>query len=138
MAALASSTQIGEAPSTSAQSSLYQAARRTQSSQYDAKQAQSQRGDRYGRILDGAISAHATDHLQGKAAAVYNFRDTLDEYTWQIDWIEPKVVFLIAHTDRYYDMLRNDIRDRLHGLPPVARGCTISDLLEDVPTHCRC
>jgi fatty-acyl-CoA synthase len=46
------------------------------------------------------------------AAAWGNFRDSLEEHLWQIDWVEPKVVFLeTALLDKYYPELhRRGIR----------------------------
>jgi fatty-acyl-CoA synthase len=68
------------------------------------------RGDRYLLILDNDnISLmHAWTIFKGEAAAAFtNYRDSIDEHTWQIDWMEPKVVFIeIALLDRYYDLLR--------------------------------
>ncbi len=68
------------------------------------------RGDRYLLILDNDNMGllHHWTIFKGEAAAAFtNFRDTCDEHSWQIDWIEPKVVFLeVALVDRHYDMLR--------------------------------
>src|SRR5450755_4017550 len=70
-----------------------------------------QHGDRYVLILDNdnVSLLHHWTIFKGEAAAAFtNFRDSLDEHTWQVDWIEPKVVFLEASlVDRYYDMLRS-------------------------------
>lgn len=55
------------------------------------------RGDRYLCILDNDNLSllHAPTVLKGAAAAAWtNYRDSFEEHCWQIDWIEPKTVFL--------------------------------------------
>jgi fatty-acyl-CoA synthase len=98
-----------------------------------------QRGDRYVLILDNdniSLMHHWTIFKGAAAAAFTNFRDTLDEHTWQIDWIEPKVVFLeVGLVDRYYDMLRaRDIQIVCMDPPPAPRKGLhyFWDLLEGV------
>jgi fatty-acyl-CoA synthase len=101
------------------------------------------RGDRYLLILDNdniSLLHHWTIFKGEAAAAFTNFRDSFDEHTWQIDWIEPKVAFLeAAHVDRYYDMLRqrgieivcmdplSGVRDGLHSFWDLLDG--VSDAL---------
>jgi fatty-acyl-CoA synthase len=69
-----------------------------------------QRGDRYLLILDNdnVSLLHHWTIFKGEAAAAFtNFRDSAEEHAWQIDWIQPKVVFLeVDLLDRYYEMLR--------------------------------
>lgn len=66
--------------------------------------------DVYLTILDNDNMSLLTFCTLAKAdvkAAWSNFRDTFDEHLWQIDWIEPKAVFLeSALLDKYYDVLR--------------------------------
>ncbi|WP_429259460.1 class I adenylate-forming enzyme family protein [Paraburkholderia sp. GAS334] len=73
------------------------------------KRLQLGRGDVYMCILenDNLSLLHAWTALKGEAAVVWtNFRDSIDEHRWQIEFIRPKVVFLEnALLDRYYDML---------------------------------
>jgi fatty-acyl-CoA synthase len=68
------------------------------------------RGDRYLLILDNdniSLMHHWTIFKGEAAGAFTNYRDSLDEHTWQIDWIEPKVVFIeVELLDRYYELLR--------------------------------
>jgi len=68
------------------------------------------RGDRYLLILDNDnISLmHTWAIFKGEAAGAFtNYRDSIDEHVWQIDWMEPKVVFIENELlDRYYDLLR--------------------------------
>ena len=104
------------------------------------------RGDRYLLILDNdnlSLLHHVTI-FKGEAAATFtNFRDSLDEHTWQVDWIEPKVVFLeVDLLDRYYDLLRQrgieivcmdplpGVRPGLHYFWDLLEG--VSDSLPDV------
>lgn len=67
------------------------------------------RGDRYLLILenDNISLIHHWTIFKGDAAAAFtNYRDSLEEHLWQIDWIEPKVVFLeAALLERYYEPL---------------------------------
>src|ERR1700758_3833752 len=69
---------------------------------------QLRRGDVYMCILenDNLSLLHAWAALKGEAAAVWtNFRDSIDEHRWQIDFIRPKVVFLEnTLLDRYFDL----------------------------------
>jgi acyl-CoA synthetase (AMP-forming)/AMP-acid ligase II len=56
-----------------------------------------QRGDVWMCILenDSLSLLHAWTALKGEAAACWtNYRDSIDEHTWQIDFIQPKVVFI--------------------------------------------
>jgi fatty-acyl-CoA synthase len=68
------------------------------------------RGDRYLCILDNDNLSllHAPTVLKGAAAAAWtNYRDSLDEHLWQIDWIEPKAVFLESNlVERFHGPLR--------------------------------
>src|SRR6266478_4261684 len=84
------------------------------------------RGQRYLLILenDNISLLHLATIFKGEAAAAFtNFRDSVAEHTWQIDWIEPKVVFLeLALVDRYYDLLRQrDIQIVCMDPPAAAR-----------------
>jgi len=67
-------------------------------------------GDIYLTILDNDNMSLLTFCTLAKAdvkAAWCNFRDTFDEHLWQIDWVEPKVVFIeSALLDKYYETLR--------------------------------
>src|SRR5450631_163960 len=97
------------------------------------------RGDRYLLILDNDnISLlHLTTIFKGEAAAAFtNYRDSIEEHTWQIDWIAPKVVFLeLALLDRYYDLLRQrGVEIVCMDPPPKSREGLhyFWDLLEDV------
>ncbi|MFM0504779.1 class I adenylate-forming enzyme family protein [Paraburkholderia caffeinilytica] len=67
------------------------------------------RGDFYMCLLenDNMSLLHTWTALKGEAGAVYtNFRDSLEEHCWQMDFIKPKVVF-IENTllERYFDLL---------------------------------
>jgi fatty-acyl-CoA synthase len=68
------------------------------------------RGDRYLLILDNdSLSLlHQWTIFKGEAAAAFtNYRDATEEHRWQIERIEPKVVFLETDlVDRYYPTLR--------------------------------
>lgn len=68
------------------------------------------RQDRYLCILDNDNLAlmHAWTALKGEAAGTWaNYRDTVDEHLWQLDFIAPKAVFIEnALLDRYYPALR--------------------------------
>ncbi|WP_274381760.1 class I adenylate-forming enzyme family protein [Massilia cavernae] len=70
---------------------------------------QLRRGDVYLCILenDNLSMLHTWTALKGEAAAAWtNFRDSIDEHRWQVEFIKPKVVFLEnALLDRYVDML---------------------------------
>ncbi len=82
------------------------------------------RGKRYLLILenDNISLLHLATIFKGEAAAAFtNFRDSVAEHTWQIDWIEPKVVFLeVGLLDRYYDLLRQRGIDIVCMDPPPA------------------
>ncbi|MGD8357394.1 MAG: AMP-binding protein [Lysobacterales bacterium] len=85
-----------------------------------------ERGDNMLMILDNDNLSlmHFPSTWKQEATAVYtNFRDSLEEHTWQVELAQPKVVFLESeYVERYYDMLR-------------ANGCTIiaMDPIEDAP-----
>jgi len=68
------------------------------------------RGDVFMCILenDNLSLLHAWTTLKGEAAAaITNYRDSIDEHRWQIDFMRPKVMFLEnVLLDPYYDMLR--------------------------------
>ncbi|MFM0336403.1 class I adenylate-forming enzyme family protein [Paraburkholderia fungorum] len=100
---------------------------------------QLRRGDTYLCILenDNLSLLHAWTALKGEAAAAWtNFRDSSDEHRWQIEFIQPKVVFLEnALLDRYFDMLHErGILVVCMDPPPGAREglAYFWDLLEDV------
>lgn len=69
------------------------------------------RGDSYLCILenDSLSLLHVWTAFKGDAAAAFtNFRDSMDEHLWQVDFIKPKVVFLEnTLLDRYYRPLRD-------------------------------
>jgi fatty-acyl-CoA synthase len=97
------------------------------------------RGDRYLLILDNDNLSllHQWTIFKGEAAAAFtNCRDSVDEHTWQIDLIEPKVVFLeLDLVDRYYAILRERGIDIVAMDPPpdVRAGLHYFwDLLDDV------
>jgi fatty-acyl-CoA synthase len=66
-------------------------------------------GDRYMLILenDNISLIHHWTIFKGEAAAAFtNYRDSIEEHLWQIDWIEPKVVFVeTVLLERYYESL---------------------------------
>jgi acyl-CoA synthetase (AMP-forming)/AMP-acid ligase II len=68
------------------------------------------RGDVFMCILenDNLSLLHAWTVLKGEAAAaITNYRDSIDEHLWQIDFMQPKVVFIEnALLERYDDLLR--------------------------------
>ena len=73
---------------------------------------QLRRGDRYMCILenDNLSLLHAWTVLKGEAAAAWtNFRDSTDEHFRQIDFLEPKVVFL---ENVLLDRFQSTLRDR--------------------------
>jgi fatty-acyl-CoA synthase len=82
------------------------------------------RGQRYLLILenDNISLLHLATIFKGEAAGAFtNFRDSVAEHTWQIDWIEPKVVFLeVGLLDRYYDLLHQRGIDIVCMDPPPA------------------
>ncbi|MGO4810828.1 class I adenylate-forming enzyme family protein [Cupriavidus sp. 2MCAB6] len=97
------------------------------------------RGDIYMCILenDNLSLLHAWTALKGEAAVAWtNYRDSIDEHRWQIDFIRPKVVFLEnALLDRYFDMLRErGIQVVCMDPPATARDglSCFGDLLEGV------
>jgi fatty-acyl-CoA synthase len=97
------------------------------------------RGDRYLLILDNDNLSllHQWTIFKGEAAAAFtNYRDSADEHTWQIDVIEPKVVFLeVDLVDRYYAVLRaRNIEIVAMDRPPYEREGLqyFWDLLHDV------
>lgn len=68
------------------------------------------RGDVYLCILenDNLSLLHVWTAFKGDAAAAFtNYRDSVDEHRWQVDFIKPKVVFIEnALLDDHFDMLR--------------------------------
>ncbi|URM41971.1 AMP-binding protein [Acinetobacter sp. AS23] len=70
-------------------------------------------GDKLLSILDNdnlSLMHLAASFKQEGTLVFTNYRDSLEEHTWQVELIKPRVVFLeTANLDRYYDMLR------LHG-----------------------
>jgi acyl-CoA synthetase (AMP-forming)/AMP-acid ligase II len=68
------------------------------------------RGDVWMCILenDNLSLLHTWTALKGEAAVAYtNYRDSIDEHRWQIEFLGPKVAFIeTAMLDRYGDMLR--------------------------------
>lgn len=73
-------------------------------------------GDKVLMILDNDNLSlmHFVSSWKQEATAVYtNFRDSLEEHSWQVALVKPRVVFLeSAYVERYYTMLRE-------------QGCTI-------------
>jgi len=71
---------------------------------------QLRRGDVYMCLLenDNLSLLHAWTALKGEAAVAYtNFRDSMDEHRWQVEFIQPKVAFVeTALLDSHFDMLR--------------------------------
>ncbi|MBA36061.1 MAG: long-chain fatty acid--CoA ligase [Oleispira sp.] len=69
-----------------------------------------QEGDRFVNILenDNMALLHAPTILKGDVTGAFtNFRDSLEEHTWQVDYAKPKVVFIENELiDTYYPMLR--------------------------------
>jgi fatty-acyl-CoA synthase len=68
------------------------------------------RGDYWVNILDNdnASLLHFFTAMKGEAAACYtNYRDSLEDHTYQIDTVDAKVVFLEADLlESHYEMLR--------------------------------
>ena len=68
------------------------------------------RGDKYLNILenDNISLVHLPTIFKGEATCAWtNYRDSMDEHLWQIDWAQPKVVLLeLPLVDDYYDPLR--------------------------------
>ena len=68
------------------------------------------RGDYWVNILDNdnASLLHFFTAMKGEAAACYtNYRDSLDDHSYQVDTVDAKVVFLEADLlHSHYDMLR--------------------------------
>jgi len=73
-------------------------------------------GDKFMLILDNDNMSlmHFVSSWKQEATPVYtNFRDSLEEHSWQVDLVKPKVVFLeSALVGKYHSVLRE-------------RGCTI-------------
>ena len=98
------------------------------------------RGDTYLCILenDNLSLLHAWTALKGEAAACWtNFRDSIDEHRWQIDFIRPKVVF-IENTliDGYFAMLQERGITVVCMDPPASPRpglLCFEDLIEGVP-----
>ena len=69
-----------------------------------------QRGDYWVNIVDNdnASLLHFFTAMKGEAAACYtNYRDSLEDHTYQIDTVDAKVVFLEADLlETHYEMLR--------------------------------
>lgn len=69
-----------------------------------------QQGDVYLCILenDNLSLLHVWTAFKGNVAAAFtNFRDSIDEHLWQVEFIKPKVVFVEnVLLDRYFDRLR--------------------------------
>ncbi|HQR24370.1 MAG TPA: AMP-binding protein [Steroidobacteraceae bacterium] len=67
-------------------------------------------GDRVMLILDNDNMSllHFVTTWKQEATAVYtNFRDSLEEHTWQVELVRPRVVFIeSACVERYHSMLR--------------------------------
>lgn len=68
------------------------------------------RGDKYLCILDNDNLAllHAWTAFKGEAAVAWtNYRDSFEEHLWQVDWLEPKAMFLESKlVELYYPALR--------------------------------
>ncbi len=97
------------------------------------------RGDTYFTILenDNMSLLHLWVLYKSEPAAAWgNFRDSREEHLWQIDWVEPGVVFLeTALLDKYYtELLRRGIRIVCMDPPPETRDGVESfwDLMEGV------
>ena len=98
------------------------------------------RGDTYLCILrnDSLSLLHVWTAFKGDVAGAFtNFRDSIDEHLWQVDFIKPKVVFVEnALLDRYLAPLRERGAIVVCMDPPPARRDGLHyfwDLLEDVP-----
>ncbi|MEM5429266.1 AMP-binding protein [Cupriavidus oxalaticus] len=101
---------------------------------------QLRRGDTWLCILenDSLSLLHAWTALKGEAAACWtNFRDSIDEHRWQIDFIQPKVVFIEnSLIETYYPMLRERGITVVCMDPPAERReglLCFGELLEGVP-----
>jgi fatty-acyl-CoA synthase len=97
------------------------------------------RGDFYLCVLenDNLSLLHAWTALKGEATVAYtNYRDSIDEHRWQVDFINPKVVFIEnALIDSHFDMLRERGATVVCMDPPAAprEGLLHFDrLLEDI------
>lgn len=81
------------------------------------------RGDAYMNILenDNLSLIHVWSIFKGEAACAFaNYRDSIDEHIWQVDWVKPKLVFLEkALLDTYYGMLREHGIDIVCMDPPA-------------------
>src|SRR5262245_43186235 len=100
---------------------------------------QLRRGDSYLCILenDSLSLLHTWTALKGEATVAYtNIRDSIDEHLWQVDFVQPKVVFLEnTLLDRYFDALGGrGVTVVCMDAPPAAREGLLSfwDLLEGV------
>lgn len=98
------------------------------------------RGDRFLCILenDNLSLLHAPTVLKGEAAAAWtNYRDSFEEHCWQIDWIEPKAVFLESVlVERYHAFLSSRnitivAMDSDHGQPGVLNFWELLDGVSD-------
>jgi fatty-acyl-CoA synthase len=71
---------------------------------------QLKRGDVYLCILenDNLSLLHSWTAFKGEAAAAFtNYRDSIDEHRWQVEFIKPRVVFIEnALLDSHFEMLR--------------------------------
>lgn len=71
---------------------------------------QVRRGDVYLCILenDNLSLLHAWTAFKGEGAAAFtNYRDSVNEHRWQVEFVKPKVVFIeSALLDSHFDMLR--------------------------------
>lgn len=69
-----------------------------------------ERGDFYLNIVDNDNLAllHTFTVFKGKGCACFtNFRDSVEEHAWQVDTVNPKVVFIeTSLLESHYDMLR--------------------------------
>jgi len=69
------------------------------------------RGDKYLNILenDNISLVHLLTIFKGEATCAWtNYRDSIDEHLWQIDWAKPKLVLLeLPLLDKYYEPLRS-------------------------------
>ncbi|MCY1275211.1 2-succinylbenzoate--CoA ligase [compost metagenome] len=98
-----------------------------------------QRGDTALCILenDNLSLLHAWTAFKGEAAIAHtNIRDSLEEHGWQIEFIQPKAIFIeTSLLDRYGDMLRQSgARVICMDLPPARHAYAryFWDLLEGV------
>lgn len=82
------------------------------------------RGDSYMNILanDNLSLIHVWTVFKGEASCVFtNYRDSMDEHIWQIDWVKPKLVFIeTTFLETYYDLLRKRGIDIVCMDPPTS------------------